>query len=102
MAWFSYPWPLMNPDPSGGDLGFVDQRGLLDRIGLAALGPLGSDIVRADVAAPVRTEIGRRLDERSRIGDDVEDALVERLGRDRLGHEFGDAGIARGGDALLF
>ncbi|MEY9292115.1 hypothetical protein ABH979_005189 [Bradyrhizobium ottawaense] len=35
------------------------------------------------------------------IGDHVEDALIEPLGRDRLGQEFGDAGIARHGDAAL-
>ena len=35
------------------------------------------------------------------IGDHVQDALIEPLGRDRLGQEFGDAGVARHGDAPL-
>ena len=83
-------------------LAFSMSAACADRVRLAAFAALGTDVVGADVAAPVRTEIGLGLDERPRVRNDVENALIERLGRDRLGHEFGDAGVARRGDAMLF
>ena len=46
--------------------------------------------------------MGLGLDERARVGDEVEDALVERSCGNRLGEEFGDAGIARAHHAVLF
>ena len=79
----------------------VEQRRLLHHFHLAADAALGADIGVGGIAAAVRAEIGLGLDERPRIGDDVEDALIEPLGRDRLGQEFGDAGVARHGDAAL-
>ena len=75
--------------------GFVEQRGLLQDFGLAAHAALGADIGVVGVAPAIRTEIGLGLDERTRIGDDVQDALIETFGRDRLGEKFGDAGVAR-------
>ena len=79
----------------------VEQRRLLHDFHLAADAALGADIGVVGVAPAVRAEIGLGLDEGARVGDDVEDALVEALGRDRLGQEFGDAGIARDRDAAL-
>src|SRR3979409_1453552 len=82
--------------------------GLVDRCRLSGdnrsdgLAALGADIVRVDASAAVRTVIGTGFDERPRTGDDGEDALVERLGRDRLGHELGDAGVACFRHALFF
>jgi len=61
-------------------------------------GPIGV----VGVAPAIRTEIGLGLDERTRIGDDVQDALVEAFGRDRLGEKFGDAGVARIRHTALF
>ena len=81
---------------------FFKQGSLLDDVGLAAFAALGADIIRIDVTAAIGTEIGLGLDERARIGDHVDDALIEALGRDRLGEEFGDAGIARRDHAFLF
>src|SRR4051812_31513683 len=80
----------------------VEQRWLLHYFHLAADAALGADIGVAGVAPAVRAEIGLGLDERPRIGDDVEDALVESLGRNRLGQEFSDAGVARDRHAPLF
>src|SRR6185312_16939882 len=80
---------------------FFEQRGRADDVRLAALAPLGSGVVRVDVAAPVGAKIGLGLDEGPRIGDDVDDALVESLGRDRFGEKFSDAGIARLHHALF-
>src|SRR5262245_7035777 len=82
-------------------LGLVEQRLLPDHVGLAALATLRADIIGVDVASPVRPEIGARADERTRVGDDIEDALIQRLGRDWLGQELGDAGVARRNYALL-
>jgi hypothetical protein len=45
--------------------------------------------------------ISRRSRPRARLGDDIENAHVERLRRDRFGEEFGDAGVARDHDAFL-
>ena len=53
------------------------------------------------IAPPVRSEISLRLDERARIGNDVEDALIKPLGRDRFREEFGHAGVARHRNAPL-
>src|SRR5262249_57689717 len=75
-------------------LGLVEQRLLPDHVGLAALATLRADIIGVDVASPVRPEIGARADERTRVGDDIEDALIQRLGRDWLGQEIVDAGGA--------
>ena len=80
---------------------FFKQGSLFDDVGLAALAAFGADIVRVDVAAAVGTEIGLGLDERARIGDHVDDALIKALGRNRLGEEFGNAGIARRDHALF-
>src|SRR5665213_2168269 len=71
----------------------VEQRGLLKDFGIAADAALGADIGVAGIAPAVRAEIGLGLDERARIGDHVEDALIQPLGRDRLGQEFGHAGV---------
>src|SRR5450756_688838 len=79
----------------------VEQRGLLNDFDFAADTALRADIGIAGVAPAVRAEIGLGLDERTRIGDDVEDALIKSLGRDRLGEEFGHAGVARHRDAPL-
>src|ERR1700733_6030173 len=81
--------------------GLVEQRGLREDFDLAADAALRADIGIAGVAPAVRTEIGLGLDEGPRIGDDVEDALIKALGRDRFRKEFGDAGVARHGDAAL-
>src|SRR5262245_13893499 len=82
-------------------LGLVEQPLLPDDIGLAALASLRAGIIGIYVAAPVRTEIGLCTDEGTRIGDDVENPLIQRLGRDRLGQELGDAAVARRDDTLL-
>src|SRR3954447_26588536 len=84
-----------------GGAGLVEQRGLLQHLVLFADAALGAHIGGGYVAAPVRAEIGLGLDERAGTGDHVEDALVEALGRDRLGQKFGDAGIAGHRDAGL-
>src|SRR5712671_2080624 len=81
--------------------GLVEQRWLLKDLHLAADAALGSDIGVARIAPAVRAEIGLGLDERARIGDDVQDALIKPLGRDRLCQEFGHAGVARHRDAPL-
>src|SRR4051794_40562836 len=73
----------------------VEQRRLLKHFYLAADAAFGANIGIAGIASAIRAEIGLGFDERARIGDDVENALIESLGRDRLGEEFGDAGIAR-------
>ena len=52
---------------------------------LAADATFGTDIGGAGVAPAVRAEIGLGLDERARVGDDVENALIECLGGNRLG-----------------
>ena len=82
---------------------FFEHRRLPDHVGLVALAALGPDIVWIDVAAAVGAEIDLGLDERARIGDHVDDALmlIKAFCRDRLGEEFGDAGIARVGHALF-
>src|SRR5712671_7955510 len=80
---------------------FVEQGLLLDDVGVAALAPFGPDIGQVGVAAPVRPEIGPRLDERPWAHDDIEDALIERLGGDRLRQELGHARVARRDYALL-
>ncbi|PHJ89164.1 hypothetical protein VF08_37840, partial [Nostoc linckia z8] len=90
------------PLPSHRALGLVQQRLDLDHLGFLALAALGTHIARTVVAAAIRSEKSFGLDERSRIDHHVEDALVERLGRDRLGEELGDACIARFQHALLF
>src|ERR1700732_3772510 len=69
---------------SNGGPGLVEQRGLLKDFHLAADAALGADIGVAGVAPAVRSEIGLGPDERARIGDDVENALVKPLGRNRL------------------
>src|ERR1700690_2085786 len=79
--------------------GLVEQRGLLKDFHLAADAPLGPDIGAVGVAPAVGTEIGLGLDERARIGDDVQDALIQALGGNRLRKKFGHARIARYGDA---
>src|SRR3569833_3739750 len=84
-----------------GVAGLVEQRGLLQHLVLFADAALGTHIGGVGVAAPVRPEIGLGLDEGAGIGAHVEDALIEPLGRDRLGQEFGDAGIARAGAPAL-
>src|SRR6202171_4201103 len=81
--------------PLNGGAGLVEQRGLLKNFDLAAEATLGADIGVAGIAPPVRAEIGLGLDEGARIGDDVEDALIKPLGRDRLCKEFGHAGVTR-------
>ena len=60
-------------------MNFFEQGSLLDDIGLAAFAALGADVVRVDITAAVGTEIGLGLDERARIGDHVDDALIEAL-----------------------
>jgi len=47
-----------------------------DSFHLAADAAFGADIGIAGIAPPVRAEIGLGLDERARIGDDVEDCLL--------------------------
>src|SRR2546423_3455341 len=79
---------------SARDLCFVEQGSLSDDVGAAAFGALRPDVIGIDVAPPVAAQIALGLDEGARITDHIEDALIERLGRDRLGHEFGDAGVA--------
>src|SRR6202043_3570139 len=74
-SWASYSWASDRPPR------LFEQRLLAHPLGLAAFAPFRAHVVRVDVAAPIRPEIGAGLDERARIGDDVEDALVERLGR---------------------
>src|ERR1700754_4660830 len=75
--------------------GLVEQGGLLHHFHLAADAALGTDIGVAGITPPVGTEIGLGLDERAGIGDDVENALIERLGRDRLGEKLRYAGVPR-------
>ena len=48
---------------------------------LPRLAALGADVIGVDAAAPVGAEIGRGLDEGPRIGDHIDDALVQRLCR---------------------
>src|SRR5450631_60715 len=79
----------------------VEQRRLRKDFRFAADAALGSDIGVDGVATAVGAEIGFGLDERSGIGDHVENALVEPLGRDRLGQKLGHAGVARDRDAAL-
>src|ERR1700736_6120854 len=74
---------------SNGGPGLVEQRGLLKDFHLAADAALGADI-------------GLGADERARIGDYVENALVKPLGRNRLGEEFGHTGVARDRHAAFF
>src|ERR1700683_1718791 len=71
--------------------GLVEQRGLREDFDLAADAALRADIGIAGVAPAVGTEIGLGLDERARIGDDVENALIEPLRRDRLLGEISSA-----------
>jgi hypothetical protein len=80
---------------------FVQQRRGTDHICLAALAAFRSDIIRVDVAAAVGAEIILGPDEGPRIGDGVDHALVEALGRNRLSEKLGDAGVAGGGHPLL-
>ena len=75
---------------SAGGADLLEQGSLLDDVGLAALAALGPDVVRIDVTAAVGTEIGLGLDERARIGDHVDDALIETLGRDAVSPGFGN------------
>src|SRR5437868_10101443 len=82
-------------------LRLLEQRLLFDHLGLAAFAPLRPRIVRIGIASPVGSEIAARADERARIGDHVEHALIESLSGNRLGEKFGHAGIARGDHALL-
>src|SRR5260370_29718131 len=84
-----------------GGAGLVEQRWLLKDLYLAADAALGPDIGVARIAPAVRAEIGLGLDERARIGDDVQDTLIKPLGRDRLCQEFGHTGVARHRDAPL-
>src|SRR5450432_398710 len=79
----------------------VEQRRLRKHFRFAADAALGADIGVGGVATAVGAEIGFGLDERAGIGDHVENALVEPLGRDRLGQKLGHAGVARHGDAAL-
>src|SRR5438309_436512 len=79
----------------------VEQRGLLHHFHFASNASLRADIGVAGVAAAVRPEKALGLDEGAGIGDHVEDTLVEALGRDRFRQKFGDAGVARHGDAAL-
>src|SRR5579883_188204 len=54
-----------------------------------------SGVAGGIVAAAVRAEIAFCPDEASWIGDHVDDAVVQRGGRDRLHHELGHARIPR-------
>src|SRR5437868_4448961 len=82
-------------------LRFFKQRLLFDHLGLAAFAPLRPRIIRIGIAPPVGPEIAARADERARVGDNIEHALIEALGGNRLGEKFGHAGIARCNHALL-
>jgi hypothetical protein len=73
---------------------------LVDDVGIA-FAAFRPGVARGHSAPPIRTEIAFRFDERTRIEHDVEDALIERFGRDRLGQKLGDAGIACRHDAPL-
>src|SRR5437016_4918912 len=65
------------------------------RGGDSVLAPLLAAVVGGVLATAVRTEVGRRADERPRTLDDLDDLSVELDRGDRLGAEFGDAGVAR-------
>src|SRR3954464_14033934 len=84
-----------------GGAGLVEQRWLLEHLVLFADATLGPHIGGGGVAASIRAKIGLGLDEGAGACNDVENALVESLRRDRLGQEFGDAGVARDRDAAL-
>src|ERR1700722_849607 len=73
------------PEASHQCLGFFQQRLLAQHFRFAALAPFGTDIVGVDVAPAIRPEESIGFYERPWIGDDVKDALVQRLGGDRLG-----------------
>ena len=60
--------------PSCEQLGFVEQRVLADDVRLAALAPFRPDVIGHDIAPAVGAEIGLGLDERARVGDDIDDA----------------------------
>src|SRR5437763_15539995 len=75
----------------GGGTRLIEQRRLLHHFGLAAAPAFGANIGVAGVAAAVGAEIDFGLAARTRIGAHVEDALIQPLGRDRLGQEFCDA-----------
>src|SRR5450755_4173103 len=63
---------------------------------------IGTGIVFRAMAAAIRSEIVGAFHERPRMIDDLADAREQVLRRDRLGEEFGDAGIARRFDAVAF
>src|SRR5690349_25164492 len=77
--------------------GFFEERCLPDHIGLATLPAFRADVVRIRVATAVGTEICLGLDKRARVGDHVDDALVEAFGRNWLGEKLRDAGVTRRG-----
>src|SRR6267154_1746992 len=91
-----------NSRPLHSRSGLVEQRRLRKDFRFAADAALGADIGVGGIAPAVRAEIGFGLDERAGIGDHVENALIEPLGRDRLGQKLGHAGVARDRDAALF
>jgi hypothetical protein len=82
--------------------GLLEQRLLGDHVGFAAFSTLGPGIVGVDVAATIWPEIALGLDEWPRIGDDIENALIEGLGGDWLGQKLSDASVSCGHDALFF
>src|ERR1700691_6398974 len=79
----------------------VEQRRLLKYFHLAADAAFGANIRIGGIAPAVRAEIGFGLDEGAGVGDDVENALIKPLGRNRLREKFGYAGVARHRDAPL-
>src|ERR1700760_4819882 len=91
MIFFGKPLPTFPDHALDRSTGLVEQGRLLQNLDFTADAALGADIGVGGVAPAIRPEIGLGLDERARIGDHVQDALIEALGRDRLGQEFGDA-----------
>src|SRR6516162_375117 len=94
-----FPSTFLSPGALYGGAGLVEQRRLLKDFHLTADAALRPAIGSVGVAPAVRAEIGLGLDERPRIGDDVQDALIETFGGDRLYQKFGHAGVARIGHA---
>src|SRR5688572_24017347 len=94
MSFFGKPVPTFPGHALAG-------RALLSGDSGVGAAPLRSGVAGAGVAPPVGPEVALGPDERPRMRDHIDDPLIERLGRDRLGEEFGDAGIARVGDAVL-
>src|SRR6266851_7343914 len=78
----------------------LQERLLVDDI-RSALASFRAGVVHGRIAPAIWTEIVFRFDEWTWIDHDIDNALIERFGRDRLCQELGDAGVACRNDALL-